>query len=200
MSVADVNAVVRVHMQAFPGFFLTFLGPGFLMQMYRGIASDPVGIAFVAERGGTCCGFVAGTAEPAGFYSRLLQRRFFQFGFHAALAVLRRPRVAPRLLRAFTRPKEAQEGGAGRAELMSLAVLPSSRGSGMGSRLIDAFMQRAEASGVHAVFLSTDAVDNDAVNALYVRHGFAVCRTFTTPEGRQMNEYLRDVERNRGEE
>ena len=31
-----VNEVVNVHMQSFTGFFLTFLGKGFLRQLYKG--------------------------------------------------------------------------------------------------------------------------------------------------------------------
>ena len=189
MTVADVPAVVRVHIEAFPNFFLTFLGPGFLRELYRGIVRDPSGIAFVAERDGVCGGFVAGTFEPAGFYRRLLKRRLIPFAWHAWWAFLRKPSVAPRLLRAFTRPAEAPSSATRRAELMSLAVLPGNRGGGTGARLVEAFVESARDHGAATVFLTTDAMHNDAVNDFYVRLGFVRSRGFATPEGREMNEY-----------
>jgi ribosomal protein S18 acetylase RimI-like enzyme len=189
MTVEDVREVARVHVDAFPGFFLTFLGAGFLCELYRGIVRDPAGIAFVAEHDGVCTGFVAGSAEPSGLYKRLIKRRLVAFGFHAGIAFLRRPSIAPRLLRAFTRLSEAPTPASGRAELMSLAVLPGNRGSGIGAGLMEAFVSAVRSRNGAAVFLTTDALDNDAVNAFYTRHGFTVSRRFATPEGRQMNEY-----------
>ena len=193
MTLSEVRDVVHVHLQAFPGFFLSFLGPGFLRELYRGIVSDPAGIAFVAEQDGRILGFVAGTAEPAGFYSRLLKRRFLPFAFHAAMAALRRPAAAPRLLRALGRSKQAPDRASGRAELMSLAVLSEARGTGSGAKLVDAFVSRVREINGEAVLLTTDAADNDAVNSFYVNRGFRLCRSFTTPEGRQMNEYEKTV-------
>lgn len=189
MTAADVREVVRVHIEAFPKFFLTFLGPGFLRELYRGILRDPAGIAVVAERAGICTGFVAGSSEPAGLYGRLLKRRLIPFAFHAALAFLRKPSAAPRLLRALARPASAPATSSGRAELMSLAVLPGNRGGGTGARLVDAFVARARSHGAGTVYLTTDAMHNDAVNDFYVRLGFVRARSFTTPEGRAMNEY-----------
>jgi hypothetical protein len=67
MASADVSAVVQVHLDSFPGFFLTFLGPTFLRELYVATLADSSGISFVAEDGNGICGFVAGTAQPAGF-------------------------------------------------------------------------------------------------------------------------------------
>jgi ribosomal protein S18 acetylase RimI-like enzyme len=192
MTMSDVEDVVRVHMEAFPGFFLAFLGRGFLREVYREIVSDPAGIAFVAEHNDVIGGFVAGTAEPRGFYSRLMRKRALKLGFHAAMAVLRRPAVAPRLLRGLRRPKEVAHAGA-KAELTSLAVLPAARRSGSGALLVHRFVSRAAELGVSSVLLVTDADGNEGVNEFYVRCGFARSRTYTTPEGRRMNEYEKAI-------
>jgi ribosomal protein S18 acetylase RimI-like enzyme len=189
MTVQDVRDVARVHIEAFPGFFLTFLGAGFLRELYRGIVKDPAGIAFVAETDGVCAGFVAGSTEPAGFYKRLIKRRIVPFAWHAGWAFLRKPTAAPRLLRAFTRSAEAPPADTRRAELMSLAVLPGNQGTGLGARLVEAFVATARERHASAVYLTTDAANNNAVNTFYQRLGFTPSRTFTTPESRQMNEY-----------
>lgn len=46
---AHIQQVVQVHMQGFPEFFLTFLGPKFLREFYNSFSYDPTGIGFVAE-------------------------------------------------------------------------------------------------------------------------------------------------------
>ena len=76
---------------------------------------------------------------------------------------------------------------------MSLAVLPSHREAGLGVRLVERFNAEAAALGATIVFLTTDAANNDGVNRFYVRTGFTLARTFSTPEGRAMNEYERSL-------
>ena len=190
MASADVGEVTRVHVTAFPKFFLTFLGPAFLRQLYGGILDDRGGIAFVAEHDGRIVGFVAGTDTPSRFYSTLLRRRFIRFGLASALPLLRRPSILRRLLRAFGKAADAPGAQSGRAELMSLAVLPMQQGGGSGRRLVSAFVDEVRARGGKAVFLTTDREENESVNHFYSRTlGFALVRQFTTREGRAMNEY-----------
>lgn len=43
-SPAAMQTLARLHLAAFPGFFLTSLGPGFLRLLYAGFAHEPVGI------------------------------------------------------------------------------------------------------------------------------------------------------------
>jgi len=57
---------------------------------------------------------------------------------------------------------------------LSIAVVPSKRGSGLGSELLDALMARARADGYASISLSVEK-DNPAV-ALYERHGFSRVR------------------------
>ena len=53
---------------------------------------------------------------------------------------------------------------------LSIAVVPSKRGTGLGSELLDALMAKARADGYEAISLSVEK-DNPAVS-LYERHGF----------------------------
>ena len=70
MRLADVGAAVQVHLEGFTGFFLSFLGPAFLHELYAATIEDPDGIGLVAEEGKGILGFVTGTAQPSGFYRR----------------------------------------------------------------------------------------------------------------------------------
>jgi len=53
---------------------------------------------------------------------------------------------------------------------LSIAIVPSKRGSGLGSELLDALMAQAREDGYAAISLSVEK-DNPAVS-LYERHGF----------------------------
>lgn len=184
-----VDTVVAVHLSSFPGFFLSFLGPRFLSLYYAGVCTAPEGIAFVyLNDAGIPAGFVAGTSNPRGFYSRLLKRDWLKFSFASLGAVLRKPAIIPRVARALTHPGENPVGGEV-AGLFSIGVLPELQGSGAGKKLVEAFLDAARERGCKRVFLTTDRDNNDAVNGFYERLGFTVEKQYVTPEGRRMNEF-----------
>jgi ribosomal protein S18 acetylase RimI-like enzyme len=134
-------------------------------------------------------GFVAGTDEPSGFYRRLLQQRWWRFGLTAIKPLLRQPAILPRLTRAFSMPKEASLPDKS-GMLMSIAVMPNAHGSGVGQALVREFLTEAKRRGLERVNLTTDQENNDRTNRFYQKMGFSCIRSYITPEGRKMNEYL----------
>jgi ribosomal protein S18 acetylase RimI-like enzyme len=187
--------MVEVHLTSFQGFFLTFLGPAFLRQLYVAIQADPSGIGFVAEDEKGVCGFVVGTAQPSGFYRRLLRRRWWYFALAAILPAFKRPSIIPRLFRAFSMPDQVASQK-GRGTLMSIAVSPEVQGKGIGHSLVRAFLDEAACRGLQQVDLTTDRDNNDTTNRFYRNLGFVCERTFITPEGRTMNEYVISLQSN----
>jgi len=189
----DVPAVVAIHQLAFPGFFLTFLGPKFLHLLYSKILDEPGGVALVAaDQGGRVCGLVAGVSHQSGFYSRLARRNWLAFSLASLQAFLRRPNIAVRLLRALTYSRSSRN----EALLMSIAVAPERNGEGIGRQLAARFLQEMQAMKVPSVSLTTDGDGNDHANRFYQRLGFQLTRTYVTPEGRIMNEYVIDLRAN----
>lgn len=187
MVAADVETVVRVHLAAFPGFFLSFLGPRFLGLFYaEAVALGE--ICTVATSGGRVVGFVMGSAQPGGFFKKLIRRRVLAFGLAALPAVLRKPTTAARVARALVKPKQAGKAE-GISTLMSIGVDPGAQGLGAGKALVLAFLDEARRRGARAVDLTTDKIDNDRTNAFYRSLGFEVAREIVTPEGRVLNEY-----------
>lgn len=190
---SDIGRVVAVHLSSFPGFFLSFLGSRFLSLFYSGICSAPEGIAFVyLNDAGTPAGFVAGTSNPGGFYSRLLKRDWFKFALASIIPVLRKPSVIGRVARAVSHPSDNPIGD-DVAGLFSIGVLPELQGTGAGKNLVQAFLVEARERGCKRVFLTTDRDNNEAVNAFYEKLGFSVERQYVTPEGRRMNEYWKTL-------
>jgi [ribosomal protein S18]-alanine N-acetyltransferase len=72
------------------------------------------------------------------------------------------------------------------AEIANLAVHPAARGTGAGSRLLDALVAEAALRGVERVFLEVRE-SNAAARALYDRRGFV-------PVGRRPRYYQKPVE------
>ena len=189
MLIADVPEVVNTHLKSFSGFFLSFLGYQFLQELYVGILKDSAGIAYVYEDQGHILGFVAGTSQPAGFYSRLLLRRWWRFGLASFVPISKNPLIVPRLLRAFRKPQDVSDQP-DIGTLMSIAVSPDSQGRGLGQALVKTFLDEAAQRGLKYVDLTTDKNNNDSVNQFYQRMGFQCSRTFVTAEGREMYEYV----------
>jgi ribosomal protein S18 acetylase RimI-like enzyme len=192
MQPSDLNQVVAVHVRAFSGFFLTFLGPTFLRLMYRQLRNNKDGVVFVATRGARLVGFAAGVTRQVAFYRHLIVAHSPQFALAATGMFLRHPSVLKRLLRAFRQPEYVRQSAA-EACLMSLAVVPELHGSGIGKCLVDEFCDELFRRGASSVSLTTDGDNNDRVNAFYRKVGFRVARSFVTPEGRRINEYLKQL-------
>ncbi len=184
-----LDAVVRIHLETFQGFFLTFMGKGFLKQLYRSYCDHPEsGLLVALDERDTPVGFLAYSGALSDLYKYMIKRRLIPFGWYAAGAFFRKPRVFMRLLRAFQKPGESKREEA-YVELASIGVSPEVKGTGVGSQLIDALKERVDMDRYAYINLETDALDNEAVNHFYLKNGFTVARNFTTAEGREMYEF-----------
>jgi len=188
-----LRQVVDVHMRGFPNFFLTFLGPVFVREVYRSFLTDPAGSGFVAEDTGTgkVLGVVVGALTPAGYFKRLLKRRWWMFCLASTSAILKRPTVVRRLFRALFYRGDSPPGPQ-RSLLVSIVVAPEARGSGVGRALMEAWLADVRQQGSPGCFLATDAHDNETVNRFYQKAGWKLESTYQTPEGRAMNRYVSD--------
>jgi GNAT superfamily N-acetyltransferase len=180
--------------KSFPGFFLTSLGPRFLLLLYAGFASEPKGICIAAEDGVTV-GFAAGTTAPDVFFGRLLRRQGWRFAIAAIPGLLRDPGfVARKCLGALFYRGEKPTGLKNAALLSSLAVAPTCGGRGIGQQLVQAFAEEARRQGCSAIYLTTDEADNERVNRFYAKCGFVLRDSFKRPGRRVMNRWVMDLE------
>ncbi len=187
-----LKQAVEVHLKAFPGFFLSFLGPRFLTEFYRSFIEDDAGIGFVAldTSSENVVGVVVGPLIPAGYFKRLLKRKWWAFCLASMSAVLKKPSVIKRLFRAVFYRGDTPANVEGLALLSSIAVSPDVQAKGLGSSLVRAFMDQVKRRGGRGVFLTTDAEGNDKVNRFYEKIGFSLESSYATPEGRKMNRYV----------
>ncbi len=192
MEDGHLEDAVHIHVKAFPGFFLSVLGPRFLKTFYRSFIEDDVGICLVARNcsEGRILGIVVGPLVPNGYYKRLVRRKWLEFSLSSLTAIIQKPSVIPRLLRAVLYRGDAPAGGHDLALLASIAVSPEVGTKGVGRDLLRAFVEEVKRREGKGVFLTTDAEDNDRVNLFYETFGFSLESSFSTHEGRRMNRYV----------
>ena len=182
------SEIATIHKEAFPHFFLTQLGKGFLTTLYQGYIEDKESGIIVAEDNSHIVGFIAYSKDYSRFFSELKKNHIMRFAFSSLIAVIKKPSYFKRLLRALKKSDEVKRTEK-YVELASIGVIHSSQGFGVGSKLIDRIKSMVDFSIYEYINLETDADNNEEVNAFYRKKGFELYREYVTPEGRRMNEY-----------
>ncbi len=184
----EIKKVVDIHIKTFKGFFLTFMGKGFLRQMYSSYAQyDDAGL-LVAYEADMPVGFLAYSSNMSGLYKYMIKRKLLPFAWYSLCAFFRKPRVFTRLVRAFLKPSEAKRDE-NYVKLASIGVEPGVKSKGIGSSLIEQLKKMIDFSVYKYITLETDAIDNEVANKFYVKNGFILYRKYETREKREMNEY-----------
>lgn len=183
-----INDIVTIHLNTFTGFFLTFMGRGFLNQMYTSYCDYEEAGLLVAEEDGKAIGFLAYSSNFSGLYKFMIKTRLIQFGWYSIGAFFRRPSAFMHIISAFLKPGEAKRKEK-YVELSSIGVDPNIKSKGIGSLLIDSLKRKVDFTKFAYINLETDAVDNEDAIHFYEKNGFVRERMFETDEGRKMYEY-----------
>lgn len=173
----DRRFAADLHRAALTAGLFPALGPRFLRAYYASFERSPYGIALTAWRGGARVGVLVGTTDNAAHYRWTLRHEGWRMAPIAVIALLRRPPLLVRFLRrravryvrgAFrlstTAPPAAPAGGPTGA-LTHIAVVAEGRGGGVGAALVDAYVERAVASGARRLTVVT--ADGDDVDGFY---------------------------------
>ena len=183
-----INDIVSIHLNTFTGFFLTFMGRGFLNQMYRSYCDHDESGLLVAEEEGKAVGFLAYSGNFSGLYKYMIKTRLVQFGWYSVGAFFRRPSAFMHIIKAFLKPSEVKREEK-YVELSSIGVDPTIKSKGVGSLLIDELKEIVDFNKFAYITLETDAVNNDGAIHFYEKNGFVRERMYETDEGRKMYEY-----------
>lgn len=183
-----INDIVSIHLNTFTGFFLTFMGRGFLNQMYRSYCDHEESGLLVAEEDGKAVGFLAYSGNFSGLYKFMIKTRLIPFGWYSVGAFFRRPSAFMHIIKAFLKPSEVKRDEK-YVELSSIGVDPTIKSKGVGSLLIDELKKIVDFNKFAYITLETDAVNNDGAIHFYEKNGFVRERMYETDEGRKMYEY-----------
>lgn len=183
-----INDIVSIHLTTFQGFFLTFMGKGFLRQMYQSYCEHKGSGLLVAFEEDKAIGFLAYSSNMSDLYKYMIKKRLILFAWYSLGAFFRKPKVFMKLIRAFLKPGETKRD-VEYVELASIGVKPDVKSYGIGSKLVNELKNRVDFSKYEYITLETDAVNNEGANHFYQKNGFKLEREFETLEGRKMNEY-----------
>ena len=183
-----IDEIVTIHLNTFTGFFLTFMGRGFLRQMYQSYCDHEESGLLVAEGDGKTVGFLAYSSDFSGVYKFMIKTRLVQFGGYSMGAFFRRPSAFLHIIKAFLKPSEVKRKEK-YVELSSIGVDPNVKSKGVGSKLIEKLKKLVDFEEYAYITLETDAVNNEGAIHFYEKNGFIRERMFVTDEGRKMYEY-----------
>jgi ribosomal protein S18 acetylase RimI-like enzyme len=187
---SDLRKIGEIHIKAFPKFFMTSLGPKFIVEYYNIVLDYPKKVFLVAEEDGSVLGFIAGFIEPPRFYSNL-RRKVIKLGLFALPALLKKPSLIVKIFNNLRRVSEFSSEEKKRfCELASIGVTPEFSGQGLGKSLVNAFLKISQELGAEVAYLTTDANNNDGVNQFYKSLGFKLNNTSLAYSNRLMNEYV----------
>ena len=185
---AIINDIVSIHLDTFKGFFLTFMGRGFLNQMYCSYCEHQESGLLVAEEDGVAIGFLAYSLNFSDLYKFMIKNRLLQFAWYSVSALFRRPSSFIRIIGALFKPNEVKRVE-NYVELSSIGVKPSEKSKGVGTMLITKLKERISFENYLYITLETDAINNEAAISFYEKNGFKKELEFETNEGRKMLEY-----------
>ena len=214
MGLQDLAFVVDAHIAHFGDGFFARLGPRFLARYYRTFLDGPTAVAIIAENGGTPCGYLAGILHTRQHRALLLRYHGPGLVFRGSAAMLRHPRTGitfvatrlPRYVRSFrrslkltvsdrTNAPEQRADSAGvcdPAVLSHVVVSEPRRLRGVGTRLVDHFLDEAAQAGCATASLVTLAEPTGAA-AFYGARGWTKRDSFTTPDGKPLWCYTLDL-------
>jgi len=172
MSAKDIPAVVEIHVAAFPGYFMTSLGPKFLALFYAEAQRSSSCVAQVFERDGMVRGFCLGELNSGSFYRRLFVRNWFLLTVISLMAVVKQPWILVRIARSLLE-RSARSGPEDYSVLGSTAVFPEEEARGYGLALVTAYLDHLRKLGVREVRCEV-SIKNQGLIRAYRTMGFQV--------------------------
>jgi len=194
LDLTDLDEAVKLHMEAFEGFFLTLMGSSFLKELYLFIKEDPNGIGLVAKdiKNKKMVAVLIGTLSPSEFYKNFIKKKWKKLLIISTKAILKRPKIIMRLARgALYRGDQPRDSNY--ALLSSIAVSPHYHNQGVGKKILFTWLNTVQLKGIEGCYLTTDYNDNDVANKFYTSLGWKLDETYFTKEGRKMNRYRYDI-------
>lgn len=189
----DYGQITVVHEKAFPGFFLTSLGKGFLVTYYEAVLKAEKAIAVCAvDESDNILGFASGCIESSNFHRNLFNSNKWSFLLAVVKSALVKPTIFYRLARNLEKNADLKDDN-NYAELLSIAVLPEFKGNAIGKKLLESFEAEVRIREGKKLALTTDLENNEAVVNFYQRCGYDILYDFVTYPKRRMYKMIKTL-------
>jgi GNAT superfamily N-acetyltransferase len=141
--------VAEMHVACLDQGFLSSLGPAILTELYRAIDTNDDSVLIVEMKDSRVIGFVAGSTGMRPVYREMLARPIGMA--KASLPLMLRPRKVWGILEILRHGRSRRTDSAlPDNELLSIAVAPVARGSGVAERLYNKLVDHFRRQGVGA--------------------------------------------------
>ena len=191
----DLKQIVRIHQEAFPGFFLTRMGKRFLRLYYQLVLEYQEHIFLIAENPQSqIVGFACGVYHPKNFY-QFLKKSKYRFLLPVLIALLRNPFLVREVFSNKNRVETISDSSITSNsekvfEFTSMGVSNRALGLGVGKQLTLVLLQLTRENNTDYVILTTDKDNNEHVNRFHTKMGFQLRREVLHSSNRVMNEYV----------
>lgn len=182
----DISNVVDIHLEAFPRFFLSSLGSGFLKLYYKSILAYKDGVLLVAKKNNEVIGFAAGSVLSFRFYYQIIRGNFVKYTIRGVGLLLTKPQKLLHVFKNMTKVSSNYNDTGLYSELISIGVNPNVQRSGAGRSLLRKFEEIIASKGGKIVSLTTDYYNNDKALSFYESLGYSVWYDFITYPDRRM--------------
>ena len=190
---SDYTYLAAIHVKAFEGFFLTTLGIKFLQTYYFSCLKHEKTIAICAcDEHNEIIGFASGTIWSKGYNKSIVFSNILGFGMAFLRIMFTRPKAIIRLQNNMDKDSYKDDQG-NYAELLSIAILPSYKGQGIGKKMLIAFEKAALARKGDKISLTTDYFNNHDVIEFYKKSGYEVFYDVITYPDRHMLKMLKNL-------
>lgn len=184
------DKIAELHFKLFKGFFLTNLGKNFLVQFYKSILTNPLGIGFGAFCESELIGFAIGSRNNSGFYYSIIKQNGIKLGVAAFKNIVLNPLNLKRLIISLctSSSHEFKEIPI----LLSICVSSEHESKGVGKKLLYEFESNLKFEGFKELILTTDSQNNELVNQFYQRNNYLKVISFLQGK-RKMNLYHKKI-------
>jgi ribosomal protein S18 acetylase RimI-like enzyme len=157
---------------------LSDLGLPIVLRYYQIAQLDPKALGLCARTAsGEILGWAMGSPYPDRINARL-RSPLTRFLLQLFRVMLTRPLVLWQLISSVFSAAGQIEMKTGAIELTYIGVAPDQRGTGLGNKLLNAFIESSHSTGYRSVVLSVEKENSPAI-ALYEKAGFKIIQTFS---------------------
>lgn len=189
----EIDALVVIHVSAFPDFFLTQLGTRFLRLYYSSVLSHPEGVLLGCYEGDRLTGFCAATINSNGFNKRLIKFHFFAFAMETFILLLTNIKALKRLYLNLSKSDSTNTDKGDYAELLSIGVDRGYQGKGIGKQLLMTLEEEVRCRGCRKLSLTTDYHNNEQAIGFYRSMGYRVLYDFIAYPNREMYRLIKSI-------
>ena len=184
---SDSEEIAKIHLKAFPNFFLTTLGYSFLNTYYQTcvVQKDVIGFCAVEKSTNKIIGFSIGCLHSKNFNINLVISNLRLYCNQFFILLFKDPSSILRLIKNLNKANNSFDDR-NYSELLSIAVLPKKKKLGIGKNLLNSFEEQVFKRGGKIITLTTDSKSNEKVIKFYNDSGYKLYYNFISYPKREM--------------